>query len=214
VDFNVAAGDAAHLRDHLPRAGRPGAAEGGRDAAGARRRGRRRSRRDSAGKAARGQGDCRGLDGPRKSPSASRWEQTKASATEPRTSKSGSRCSPECDGANVVYDPVGGSYSETALRAIAWEGRFLVVGFAAGDIPKIPLNLVLLKGCQLLGVFWGAFAMREAAKNRANADRILQWVSEGKLKPHVDETFPFARAAAALERLERRTVLGKIVLVP
>ena len=83
------------------------------------------------------------------------------------------------EGANVVYDPVGGPYADAALRAIAWEGRYLVVGFAAGDIPKIPLNLVLLKGCQIVGVFWGSFAMRESAKNRANAKRILGWV----LKP-------------------------------
>jgi NADPH2:quinone reductase len=118
------------------------------------------------------------------------------------------------EGASVIYDPVGGSYSESALRAIAWEGRFLVVGFAAGDIPKLPLNLVLLKGCQIVGVFWGSFAMREPARNRANSDRILEWVSAGKLKPHVDATLPFAQAAQALERLERRSVLGKIVLVP
>ncbi|HEY8209699.1 MAG TPA: NADPH:quinone oxidoreductase family protein [Myxococcaceae bacterium] len=118
------------------------------------------------------------------------------------------------DGANVVYDPVGGAYSEAALRAIAWQGRFLVVGFAAGDIPKIPLNLVLLKGCQVVGVFWGSFSMREAAKNRANCDQVLQWIAAGRLKPHLDATLPFARAAEALERLERRAVQGKIALVP
>ena len=118
------------------------------------------------------------------------------------------------DGADVIYDPVGGSYSEAALRAIAWGGRFLVIGFAAGDIPKVPLNLILLKGCQVVGVYWGAFATRDPAKNRANSDLILQWVGEGKLKPHVDSTFEFARASEALEKLERRAVLGKIVLVP
>ena len=118
------------------------------------------------------------------------------------------------DGANVIYDPVGGRYSEPALRSIAWEGRFLVVGFAAGDIPRIPLNLVLLKGCQIVGVFWGAFAMREPKLQRANADKILAWVGEGKLKPHVDASLPFDRAAEALERLEKRQVLGKLVLVP
>jgi len=117
-------------------------------------------------------------------------------------------------GANVVFDPVGGSYSEPALRAIAWEGRYLVVGFAAGDIPKIPLNLALLKGCQIVGVFWGQFAMREPAKNRAHAERVLAAVAEGKLRPRVDATFPFARAAEALERMEQRKVLGKLVLVP
>lgn len=118
------------------------------------------------------------------------------------------------DGANVIYDPVGGRYSEPALRSIAWEGRFLVVGFAAGDIPKIPLNLTLLKGCQIVGVFWGSFAMRDPMRQRANADKILGWVGEGKLKPHVDASLPFDRAAEALERLEKRQVLGKLVLVP
>ena len=117
-------------------------------------------------------------------------------------------------GANVVFDPVGGPYSEPALRAIAWEGRFLVVGFAAGDIPKIPLNLALLKGCQIVGVFWGQFAMREPAKNRAHAERVLAAIAEGKLHPRVDATFPFERAAEALERMEQRKVLGKVLLVP
>ncbi len=118
------------------------------------------------------------------------------------------------NGANMIYDPVGGPYSEQALRAIAWEGRYLVVGFAAGDIPKIPLNLVLLKSCQIVGVFWGAFAMRESAKNRANATQILRWVAEGKLRPHIDATLPFARASEALDRMARRDVKGKLVLVP
>lgn len=118
------------------------------------------------------------------------------------------------DGANVIYDPVGGRFSEPALRAIAWEGRFLVVGFAAGDIPKVPLNLLLLKGCQMLGVFWGSFAIREPLKNRANLERVLAWVSEGRLVPQVDAVLPFAQAQEALERLEKRTVQGKLVLVP
>ncbi len=117
-------------------------------------------------------------------------------------------------GVNVVYDPVGGKYSEAALRALAWEGRHLVVGFAAGDIPKIPLNLVLLKGCQVVGVFWGAFATREAAKNRENAGRILDWVAEGKLRPHVDTVAPFEKTGEMLRRLEQRDVKGKLVLVP
>lgn len=117
-------------------------------------------------------------------------------------------------GVDVVYDPVGGPFAEPALRAIAWQGRYLVVGFAAGEIPKIPLNLVLLKGCQLVGVFWGAFVAREPAKNRANAGRIFTAVAAGELRPHVDATLPFARAAEALDRLERRDVLGKLVLVP
>jgi NADPH2:quinone reductase len=117
-------------------------------------------------------------------------------------------------GANVIYDPVGGPFAEPALRSIAWEGRYLVVGFAAGEIPKIPLNLVLLKGCQVTGVFWGSFAMREPARNRANAEQLFAWVAEGRLAPHVDDVLPFDRAAEALERLERREVKGKLVLVP
>ena len=118
------------------------------------------------------------------------------------------------EGANVIYDAVGGAFSEQALRAIAWEGRHLVVGFAAGDIPKVPLNLTLLKGCQIVGVFWGSFVMRPPAKNLENCRRIFDWVAEGKLRPHVDEALPFSRAQEALERLEQRKVKGKIVLVP
>ena len=115
-------------------------------------------------------------------------------------------------GVDVVYDPVGGALAEPALRAIAWQGRYLVVGFASGEIPKIPLNLVLLKGCQIVGVFWGQQAMREPGKNRAQATQLLKWIVEGKLAPAV-ETLPLARAAEALERLERRAVTGKIVLM-
>jgi len=118
------------------------------------------------------------------------------------------------NGVDVVYDPVGGALAEPALRGIAWQGRYLVIGFAAGEIPKIPLNLVLLKGCQIVGVFWGSFAMREPAKNRAHADQLFAWVAEGKLRPAIDVTLPFAEAAEALRRIERRQVKGKIVLVP
>jgi len=118
------------------------------------------------------------------------------------------------DGVDVVYDPVGGAYAEAALRSIAWEGRYLVVGFAAGEIPKIPLNLVLLKGCQIVGVFWGSFARREPARNRAHAARVLGWVADGTVKPHIDAKMSFDEAGQALERLERREVKGKIVLVP
>jgi NADPH2:quinone reductase len=117
-------------------------------------------------------------------------------------------------GANVIYDPVGGAYAEAALRAIAWEGRYLVVGFASGDIPKIPLNLVLLKGCQIAGVFWGSFAMRDPAKNRENCSTILSWVESGKLRPHVDGVYPFAQAGEVLERMARREIRGKAVLAP
>ncbi len=117
-------------------------------------------------------------------------------------------------GADVIYDPVGGALAEAALRSTAWQGRYLVIGFASGDIPKIPLNLVLLKGCQIVGVFWGSFAMREPARNREHAAQIFAWVAEGKLTPHVDAVVPFGDAAAALQRLERREVKGKLVLTP
>jgi NADPH2:quinone reductase len=117
-------------------------------------------------------------------------------------------------GADVVYDAVGGPWSEPALRAIAWEGRHLVIGFAAGDIPRLPLNLALLKGCQIVGVFWGQFAMREPLKNRKNGEQVLRWIAEGKLAPHVDRVLPFAQATEALRALERREVRGKLVLTP
>jgi NADPH:quinone reductase len=117
-------------------------------------------------------------------------------------------------GADVVYDPVGGAYAEPALRATAWNGRFLVVGFAAGDIPRIPLNLVLLKGCQIVGVFWGAFTAREPARNQANIEELMRWYVAGKVRPHVSATYPLARAAEALRALMERRVMGKVVLVP
>ncbi len=118
------------------------------------------------------------------------------------------------EGADVVYDPVGGAFAEAALRATAWQGRYLVIGFAAGDIPRIPLNLVLLKGCEIVGVFWGAFTVRDASANRANIETLLQWYVEGKLRPHVSATYPFERAAEALNALAERRVKGKVVLVP
>jgi NADPH:quinone reductase len=117
-------------------------------------------------------------------------------------------------GVDVVYDPVGGALAEPALRATAWQGRYLVIGFASGEIPKFPLNLVLLKGCQIVGVFWGSFAMREPAQNRRHAEQIFAWIAEGKLRPAVDAVLPFTEAAAALTRLEQRQVKGKLVLRP
>jgi NADPH:quinone reductase len=117
-------------------------------------------------------------------------------------------------GANVIYDPVGGDFSETAFRGIAWEGRFLVIGFAAGPISKIPLNLVLLKGAQVVGVFWGSFTMREPERHQANIRELMQWYVEGKLKPRVFATYPFTRVAEALGDLAARRVKGKVVLVP
>ena len=117
-------------------------------------------------------------------------------------------------GVDVVYDPVGGELAEPALRSVGWQGRYLVVGFAAGDIPKIPLNLVLLKGCQIVGVFWGSFAMRDPAANRAHCEQLFAWIAEGKLAPAIDAVIPFTEAASALARIERREVKGKLVLVP
>lgn len=117
-------------------------------------------------------------------------------------------------GVDVVYDPVGGDYTEQALRAMAWAGRHLVVGFAAGPIPKIPTNLLLLKSCQLVGVFWGQFAMRDPERNRAHVAQVLTWLGEGRIRPHVDAVLPFTSAGEALRRLSRRQVKGKIVLVP
>ena len=115
-------------------------------------------------------------------------------------------------GADVVYDPIGGTYTELALRSIAWRGRLLVVGFAAGDIPKIPLNLTLLKGCAIIGVFWGEFTRREPQRFLAAMDKLGRWFAEGKLKPHVSGTFPLERAADALAMMAGRNVKGKVVL--
>lgn len=116
-------------------------------------------------------------------------------------------------GADVVYDPVGGPYAEPALRSIGWKGRYLVVGFAAGEIPRIPLNLALLKGCAILGVFYGEFARREQAARRAGLEQLFAWVAEGKLRPHVSATYPLNQAAQALDALLSRTATGKLVLV-
>ena len=115
-------------------------------------------------------------------------------------------------GVDVVYDPVGGPYSEPALRDMAWNGRFLVVGFAAGDIPKVPLNLPLLKGCSIVGVFWGAFTRTEPDNNRRNNDELLRMYLEGKVKPHIHATYPLERAADALNEVLNKRVSGKVVL--
>ncbi len=115
-------------------------------------------------------------------------------------------------GVDVVYDPVGGSYSELALRDMAWKGRFLVVGFAAGDIPKVPLNLPLLKGCSIVGVFWGAFTRTEPENNRRNNEELMQLYLAGKIKPHIHATYPLERAAEALNEVLNKRVSGKVVL--
>jgi NADPH2:quinone reductase len=117
-------------------------------------------------------------------------------------------------GVDVVYDPVGGEYSEPALRSMAWRGRFLVVGFANGEIPKIPLNLALLKGCSIVGVFWGNFTTKEPKVNAANVRELVTWIAAGKLKPFVSERYPLARGVEALQAMQNRRVKGKVVIVP
>lgn len=115
-------------------------------------------------------------------------------------------------GAHVIYDPVGGDYTEAALRAITWQGRHLVVGFTAG-IPKLPLNLTLLKGCEIIGVFWGEFTRRDPERHAANVREILALYGTGRIRPAVTERYPLARGAEAIARLGARTALGKIVVV-
>lgn len=118
------------------------------------------------------------------------------------------------NGADVLYDPVGGDYAEPALRAMNWEGRYLVIGFAAGDIPRVPLNLTLLKGCDIVGVFWGASMARDPKTGLANLTQITKWIAEGKLKPHVSAKFPLARAGEAIRMLMDRKAQGKVVVEP
>lgn len=117
-------------------------------------------------------------------------------------------------GVDVIYDPVGGDYAESALRAIAWKGRFLVVGFAAGTIPKLPLNLALLKGCDIVGVYWGAFTDKEPAAQAANMAQIVAWCADGKLSSHVHAVYPLAETAQALKDIAARKIMGKAILRP
>ncbi len=115
------------------------------------------------------------------------------------------------DGADVIYDPVGGDYCEPALRSIAWEGRYLVVGFPAG-IPKLPLNLTLLKSCDVRGVFWGGFVMRDPQANAAHVKQLLQWWQDGTISPRIDCTYPLAEGGKAIRRLAERKAVGKVVV--
>ena len=115
-------------------------------------------------------------------------------------------------GIDVVFDPVGGPYSEPACARSRWEGRHLVVGFAAGEIPKLPLNLVLLKSCAVLGVFWGAWVRRDAEQYKAAIDQLARWCAEGKLSCHVQKVYPLAETPAALKALADRKVMGKLVV--
>jgi NADPH2:quinone reductase len=115
-------------------------------------------------------------------------------------------------GVDVIYDPVGGDYSEAAFRGIAWEGRFLVVGFASGTIPKMPLNLPLLKTASIVGVFWGDFAMRNPKQNMENTKMLMKWYDEDKLRPHIHKTYELKNTARALEEIMNRKVRGKLVI--
>ena len=117
-------------------------------------------------------------------------------------------------GVDVIYDPVGANYTEPALRSIAWKGRYLVVGFAAGEIPKIPLNLALLKGCEIVGVFWGAFVQHEPQQNTQNLMTIIKWFAEGKLKARIHGQYPLEKVKEAMHAMANKEVKGKIVLIP
>jgi NADPH:quinone reductase len=120
-----------------------------------------------------------------------------------------SACGP--NGADVIYDAVGGDYAEAALRAIAWDGRFLVIGFPAG-IPRIPLNLPLLKSCEIVGVFWGEFSRRDPEGNAANTEALLDLYARGVIKPQISERYPLERGGEAIARLATRQAMGKIVV--
>ena len=115
-------------------------------------------------------------------------------------------------GVDVVYDAVGGPYTEPAFRSLAWRGRHLVIGFAAGEIPKLPLNLALLKGASVVGVFWGDFARRQPKEFAQSIRQLGRWYAEGRLKPHVSQTMPLEKAAEALKLMAARQVKGKLVL--
>ena len=117
-------------------------------------------------------------------------------------------------GPDVSYDPVGGIYAEPAFRSIGWRGRYLVVGFANGEIPKLPLNLTLLKGASLMGVFWGEFAKREPKANMLAMRELLGWMAEGKIKPHISGRYALAETATALNDMAARKVTGKVVIQP
>ena len=117
-------------------------------------------------------------------------------------------------GVDVVYDPVGGAYAEPALRAMNWKGRYLVVGFAAGQIPALPFNLALLKGCSIVGVFWGAFAEREPKASFQNIGELFQFYQKGELKPYIQKTYSLAEAPQALYDMLERKAMGKLIIIP
>jgi NADPH2:quinone reductase len=115
------------------------------------------------------------------------------------------------EGAQVIYDPVGGDYAEPALRSIAWEGRYLVVGFPAG-IPRLPLNLALLKSCDIRGVFWGAFVTRDPDRNRQHIEKLMTWWKAERIRPRIDQLFTLADGGKAIARLSSRSAIGKVIV--
>jgi NADPH2:quinone reductase len=117
-------------------------------------------------------------------------------------------------GPDVIYDPVGGIYAEPAFRSIGWRGRYLVVGFANGEIPKLPLNLTLLKGASLVGVFWGDYVRREPKANQAGMKELMGWLAEGKIRPHISGRYALADTPTALNDMAARKVTGKVVIQP
>jgi NADPH2:quinone reductase len=119
----------------------------------------------------------------------------------------------EGKGVDVIYDPVGGEYTEAALRGIAWKGRYLIVGFANGEIPKIPMNLPLLKGCAIMGVFWGQFSKVESKQSFQNIGQLVQWIKEGKIQQHISKQYFLAEVPDALQALLDRKMLGKGVVI-
>ena len=119
-------------------------------------------------------------------------------------------CGP--DGVDVIYDGIGDAYAEPALRSIAWEGKYLVVGFAAGEIPKIPLNLALLKGCEIVGVFWGAWVGKNPERHQASIAELMKMYVDGKIKPHIQARFPLERGGEAITMLAERKAMGKVVV--
>lgn len=115
-------------------------------------------------------------------------------------------------GVDVVYDPVGGAYTEAALRSCAWRGRLLVVGFANGDIPRLPANLALLKGCSIVGVFWGDYTQREPERSQRDLETLLSWMKQGRIRPHIGRRYPLERGGEAIRALMNREVVGKVVV--
>lgn len=115
-------------------------------------------------------------------------------------------------GIDVIYDPVGGDYAEPAVRSMAWGGRYLVIGFAAGEIPRLPLNLVLLKSCDIVGVHWGSFVEREPETQARNMDEIMRWCADGKLSAHIHAVYPLSETAQALKDIAARKIMGKAIL--